>query len=478
MTTDLDRALDRIARSPKGRETAAFFDFDGTIIDGYSALLVVRHRALHGQIRPGEAARVGWSTLGYLGGTGFHGLMETAVRELEGTPIAELDELGRHLLEASLGGTMYWEAWRLVAAHKDRGHTVVIASSATPFQVEPLAAEMGVHDVLCTRLAVKDGKATGEVDGDILWGEGKAGAVRTYAEEHGVDLARCFGYANGDEDVDFLSTVGQPTAINPGKRLAATAGEQGWPVLRFEGRARPGVAAAVRSAAAYGGMAAALGVGLGVGVLNRSRRQARDLTIGMGSDLALGLAGIDLRLVGEHHLTEHRPAVFVFNHQSWIDPLVALHLVRHDVIGVGTEEVARQPGLAQVAKLATAALVGRSVSGPDREAVQPLVDRLEEGWSIAAAAEGTRSPTPKLGPFTTGAFRAAVEAGVPVVPIVLRNSGERLWRGSTVVRPGPLDVAVLAPITTAGWTADDLDERVGEVRDRFVATLEHWPPPA
>jgi putative phosphoserine phosphatase/1-acylglycerol-3-phosphate O-acyltransferase len=474
MTTELDSILARIAQSPEGPETAAFFDFDGTIIDGYSALLVLRHRALRGQIGPGEATRVGWSTFNYLRGAGFEGLMETAVKELRGTPVSELDDLGRRLLKESLGGTMYWEAWQIVAAHRARGHTVVIASSAMPFQIEPLAEELEVHDVLCTRLAVKDGRATGEVDGEILWGAGKANAVRGYAKEHGLDLAGCFGYANGDEDVEFLSTVGRPTAINPGRKLAAKAREEGWPTLHFDGRALPGVTATLRSLAAYGSMGAAFGLGLGVGLLNRSRRQALDLTIGVGSDLALSLAGVDIHLVGEPHLTEVRPAVFIFNHQSWIDPLVAFNLLRHDVTGVGRKD-ARNPGLAQFAKLANAALVDRADSGEGRRAMQPVVDRLAEGYSIVISPEGTRSPTPRLGPFKKGAFQVAVQAGVPIVPIVLRNSGERLWRGSTVIRPGVLDVAVLAPVPTDGWSVDDLDRHVAEVRDLFVATLRDWP---
>ena len=68
-----------------------------------------------------------------------------------------------------------------------------------------------------------------------------------------------------------------------------------------------------------------------------------------------------------------------------------------------------------------------------------------------------------------------MQAGVPIVPIVIRNAGDVMWRGSLLIRPGTVDVAVLPPIPTDDWTVEELDERIGEVRDQFLDTLEYWP---
>ncbi len=62
-----------------------------------------------------------------------------------------------------------------------------------------------------------------------------------------------------------------------------------------------------------------------------------------------------------------------------------------------------------------------------------------------------------------------------MVPVVIRNAGELMWRRSLVIRPGTVDVAVLEPISTADWTVSSLSDRVAEVRERFVQTLEEWP---
>jgi putative phosphoserine phosphatase/1-acylglycerol-3-phosphate O-acyltransferase len=92
--------------------------------------------------------------------------------------------------------------------------------------------------------------------------------------------------------------------------------------------------------------------------------------------------------------------------------------------------------------------------------------------SIAIAPEGTRSATPRLGRFKKGAFHLAMAARVPLVPIVFRNALDALPKHAVVVRPATIEVVVHAPISTAGWTVDTLDERVAEVHKLFSDTLD------
>jgi WS/DGAT/MGAT family acyltransferase len=105
------------------------------------------------------------------------------------------------------------------------------------------------------------------------------------------------------------------------------------------------------------------------------------------------------------------------------------------------------------------------------------VQKLRAGLSLAIAPEGTRSATPALGPFKKGAFHVAMQAGVPIVPIVIRNSGELMWRGASTLHSGTVQIAVLPPVPTAGWTLAELDEHVRQVRGQYLATLANWPVP-
>jgi putative phosphoserine phosphatase/1-acylglycerol-3-phosphate O-acyltransferase len=342
--------------------------------------------------------------------------------------------------------------------------------------VEPIARELGIEHILCTRLESVGDIYTGRVEGPVLWGPGKADAVRDFAERAQVDLKRSYAYGNGDEDIDFLRTVGNPRPVNPKSELAEIAEREGWPVLRFRSRGRPSVDAVVRTAAAYGGMASAFGAGLGLGLLKRSRRDAVNFAMSVGSDLALGLAGIHLNVTGEHNVSSHRPAVFIFNHQSILDGFILMKLLREDMTGVAKKEVASQPGFGQFARLAHVAFVDRGNTSQAKSALEPVVRRLHEGYSIAISPEGTRSATPAIGEFKKGAFHIAMQGGVPIVPVVIRNAGELLWRGSKVMRSGTVDVHVHEPISVANWTRKELAERVAEVRALFVRTLEDWPP--
>jgi putative phosphoserine phosphatase / 1-acylglycerol-3-phosphate O-acyltransferase len=67
--------------------------------------------------------------------------------------------------------------------------------------------------------------------------------------------------------------------------------------------------------------------------------------------------------------------------------------------------------------------------------------------------------------------------GLPVVPIVIRNSDSVAGRNSTTVNPGTVDVTVLPPVSTADWTVRDLRERIEGIRSAYVQLLAEWPAP-
>jgi putative phosphoserine phosphatase/1-acylglycerol-3-phosphate O-acyltransferase len=465
-----------ILEDPEGPEIAAFFDFDGTLIDGYSAVTFLKDRVRRRDLPAGEVARLLRAGLDMRSGKAdFERFMRVGTQAFRGHDARTLGSIGDRMLRGTLGGLLFPEMIEIVAAHRRRGHTLVIASSALPFQVEPVARELGFDHVLCTRLETIDDVYTGRVDGPTLWGPGKAAAVRAFADAHGIALDRSYAYGNGEEDAEFLSTVGRPRAVNPDPELEATAQEHGWPVSRFGGRARPGLDAVIRTAAAYGGWASAFGAGVGLGLLKGSRRDGANFTISVGSDVALAVAGVRLNVTGAEHIEAAKPAVFIFNHQSILDGFIMMSLVRSDVTGVAKKEVAGQPGFGQFARFANMAFVDRSDSKQAVAALQPVVEKLREGYSIAISPEGTRSVTPAMGRFKKGAFHMAMQGEVPIVPIVIRNAGEVLWRGSKVMRAGVVDVHVHEPISVAGWTRETLDERIAEVRALFMRTLADWP---
>lgn len=473
---DVRELIEGIEGGPEGPEVGAFFDLDGTLIAGYSANVFYQEFIRRRQMSPGEVARsVAAGIEMGVRGSDVSRLVEIVAGSFRGRPEDELVELGERLFVQRIAGMVYPDARQIVRAHQRKGHTVALASSATRYQVAPLAADLDIEHLLTTAIEVVDGVFTGALGGDVLWGPAKARAVRDFARAREISLKRSYGYGNGAEDMYFLDAVGVPRALNAQPGLLKVAGDRGWPAYRLSGRGRPSVESVVRTGAAIAGLGTAAALGIAIGLLNRSRRDGANFATSVGSDAALALAGVRLRVVGEEHLWSRRPAVFIFNHQSSIDMPVLGALVRRDLTGVAKKEAARDPRFAPVGFLVDVAYVDRGNTRQAKAALAPVVEKLQEGVSIGIAPEGTRSATPRLGRFKKGAFHIAMQARVPIVPIVIRNAGDVMWKDSPLIRKGTIDVAVLEPISTDEWKVEQLDERVAQVRQLYLDTLEQWP---
>ncbi len=99
--------------------------------------------------------------------------------------------------------------------------------------VEPLAELLGV-DVDCTRLMVRDGRLTGDLEHPAPVAEARATALEEYAAAHGATTAESFAYADAISDLPMLERVGTPVVVNPDARLSQVAGQRGWRVERWD----------------------------------------------------------------------------------------------------------------------------------------------------------------------------------------------------------------------------------------------------
>jgi putative phosphoserine phosphatase / 1-acylglycerol-3-phosphate O-acyltransferase len=471
-------AVQRDIRSgPQGPAVGAFFDFDGTVVHGFGRRAGWATLQQKVQRKTTSAAMIS-SLLAGLSGrkTAAH------VRRIErlvgriwrGRSQEDFELVEDRLFNRFVAARLYPEAWQLIRAHLGAGHTVVITSAAVRFQIRATARELGVDHVLCTEPVISNGVLTGDIDGDVLWGTYKADAVGAFARSNGVELADSYAYSNGGSDVPLLSVVGNPMTVNPDRGLASVAARHGWRVLRFRSRGGPGPYRIARTLFAVFGFCVAAAAAV-VCSLGRDRRTALDRTYVWVSTAVLRGAGLRVRVIGAEHLRAPRPAVFVVNHQSQIDPFVVGYVLRTVVAPVAAKKVKHYPIVGPMARFIGTTFIDQSSPGQGRNAVESLVAVLDSNLSVGIAPEGRASPTPQLLPFKKGAFHLAAQARVPIIPIVIRNAGEALWRSSAFVRPGTIDVAVLAPIDVSSWTSETLDQRIEQLRQLYFDTLTHWP---
>jgi len=190
------------------------------------------------------------------------------------------------------------------------------------------------------------------------------------------------------------------------------------------------------------------------------------------ADVASALVGLNLKVKGERYLWEQRPAVFIFNHQSKADVIITAKLLRRDIAGVGKKEIGNYPVLGKIMELSGTVLIDRQNTASAIAAMEPLVNIMKvEGKSVLIAPEGTRTVSPKLGAFKKGAFHLAMQAGVPIVPIVIHNALDMAPKGEFVYRKATVEVDVLPPIDTSGWQKENVSQYVREVRDLYLEVL-------
>jgi len=465
--------LFNIEAAPRGPEVGAFFDFDGTLIAGFSATAFLKEHIRRGDVSPYEFLDlVSALTQFSVGGLGFSGLMTSAAQFMRGVPESDYVAFGEELYEQQIARRIYPESRALVKAHQERGHTVAIISSATPYQVEPAARDLGIAHVVCSRYELRDGVFTGGIERPLCFGEGKVSAAEDLAGRFGVDLDQSFFYSDSDDDIQLLERVGRPQPLNPNTRLTEIAERKGWPIRRFRSRGQPGLFDLARSVAATVSLVPSAMAGLPIWALTGSQREARNFATSLFADVSSALIGLKLVVRGEQHLWSHRPAVFVFNHQSKADVVIIARLLRRDIAGVGKKEIRNIPIIGKTMELAGTVFIDRANAASAIDAMQPLVDAMRnEGKCVVIAPEGTRSVSPHLGAFKKGAFHLAIQAGVPVVPIVIHNAGDVAPKGDFVFRPATVEVDVLPPVDTSGWRAETIDQHVAGVRRLFQRTL-------
>ncbi len=455
-----------------GPHIGAFFDLDRTLIRGFSAKEFFQSRLLSGKMSARELVAQFAGVLVYATGQGnFAGLAAVSAQGVKGVDEQVFIQVGEEVYQKHLAQEIYPESRALVAAHMAKGHTVAIISAATPYQVNPIARDLMIDKVMCTRMEVENGKFTGNIIEPACWGEGKSHAALQLADQHKLDLTQSFFYTDSIEDLPLLEIVGHPRPLNPDTKLSAIAFKNDWPIYRFYDEERPGLTNWVRTGLALASLFPAILSGIATGSLSLSWKEGVNSMMSTVGDLVVAMAGIQLVVKGEEHLWTHRPAVFILNHQSNADLFLAAKLIQKDAVGIAKKELLHYPIIGQMMKAAGIIFVDRKNRKKAIEAMKPAVDALKNGTSVIIFPEGTRSYDYSLGPFKKGAFHLAMQAGVPLVPIVIKNAHDVMPRGSNLFRPTAVDVQVLPPVPTNGWKRKDIDRHIADVRALFLEVL-------
>ena len=469
--SNIENLSNELLEKEEGSHIAAFFDLDRTLINDFSAKQFFQSRLTSGQMTINEfLAQLAGIAVYATDNKNFASLASIGAQGVKGIREEDFINLGEDVYLEHLAETIYPEARALVATHMAKGHTVVVVSAATPYQVNPVARDLGIEHVMCTKLEVKNGLLTGNIEEPACWGEGKAIAGRTFSESHNIDLSKSYFYTDSAEDMPLLQIVGHPIAVNPDRKLSQVAFENNWTIHRFQQPGGTPLMNTVRTGLAIGSFYPAILNGVRAGTMNMSFQEGVNTAVATLGDLGTRLAGIEVAIKGKINLS-YRPAVFLFNHQSSADLFIVSKVVRKDVRAIAKKELQYSP-IGPLMKAAGVIFIDRSNRAKAIEAMKPAIEALQKGISIAIAPEGTRSKDRTLGKFKKGAFHLAMQADVPIIPIVIKNAHDALPKGSNLFKPSNIEVVILEPISVSDWDAKDLDAHVEMVRGLYLKELE------
>jgi HAD superfamily hydrolase (TIGR01490 family) len=184
---------------------------------------------------------------------GVNALLDRVLAGVGGMRAVDLERMTPDVMAGVLP-RVYPQMIRVVREHQDAGRPCYIVTAASQPMSELLARVLAMEGAIGTRYEISDGLYTGKLDGPFVYGEGKANALRHFAQSQHIDLSESWAYSDSASDLPMLEAVGRPVAVNPDAELAEVARREGWDVMRFEKLGqRLRIAAAVVVAAAVGG---------------------------------------------------------------------------------------------------------------------------------------------------------------------------------------------------------------------------------
>ena len=192
------------------------------------------------------------------------------------------------------------------------------------------------------------------------------------------------------------------------------------------------------------------------------------------AETILRASKVPVRVHGAEHLLRDAPQIIVSNHVSGYDVFALATALSVPFRFIAKKELERIPFFGRAWKAAGHISVDRS---DRRRAVQSLRDAGEkirrEGGAVIIFPEGTRSPSGDLQPFKRGAFLLATEAGLPIVPTVVRGS-RGIVGAWGIVSPRPIDVYFGLPVFPPTREESDCDSLLAQVRGQMEAMLHGY----
>jgi HAD superfamily hydrolase (TIGR01490 family) len=213
--------------------TVAIFDLDNTLLAHDSDYLWGRYLVERGLVNAEEYDRANEQFYAqYKQGTlDIKQFLRFALRPLAEHDPETLEQWRSEFVETKIRPEIAPGTPALLRHHRERGHTLLIITATNRFVTEPIAALLGVADLLATRPELRNGRYTGDFVGIPTFREGKVSALHAWLQANDETLENSWFYSDSHNDLALLEAVTHPVAVDPDPRLRTIAEERGWKII-------------------------------------------------------------------------------------------------------------------------------------------------------------------------------------------------------------------------------------------------------
>ena len=191
-----------------------------------------------------------------------------------------------------------------------------------------------------------------------------------------------------------------------------------------------------------------------------------------GARVWLRLSGVRIKVKGLELLDRKQTYVFVSNHRSYLDTAAMFIYTGRRIGLLAKKELLKVPVLGVGMGFVNVMAIDRTNRESAIRTTEAAAKRIKSGVSFAVFVEGTRAKPGELLTFKKGAFYMARQAGVPVVPVAIRNSDVLMGKGTGEARPGTIEMIFLPPVDTSNLSTDeDIDQLIAGVRNSIAEAL-------
>jgi 1-acyl-sn-glycerol-3-phosphate acyltransferase len=183
------------------------------------------------------------------------------------------------------------------------------------------------------------------------------------------------------------------------------------------------------------------------------------------------LCFVTVKISGLENLDPQQSYVVVCNHQSMFDIFVVYGWFPFIFKWMMKAELRRIPLVGKACEAAGHIFINRSNPIEAKHSLEKAEAQLQNGVSVVVFPEGTRTDTGEMGKFKRGAFRIATDLSLPIVPVTLRGSFERMHRNSCIVNPGIIEMHIHKPINVVPYLLDYTAELIQIAWDQIHSGL-------